>query len=576
LGSRQGSQVFERAQSTVMQVTQQVDFVALQGDLELINGILVKVSALQDASRKSDLALMQQKAGEIDSDVKVVQGSIERIQKTAKIVQESKDDIVAIVKVTQDVQAALVEFQAAAQPILSMFNCTQEALAGTNWTALTKGYTGDLPRNEWHALFLEADLDHGGTLNISEYQYNLQKQNSSQNSAAMIEQFARIDLDRSGMLSENEWMAYRNSGGAVSEAPVESSQVSSVSLQSLPIEDSAALQSRCNTFLRKYKCQKELFDFFPRARDTRLQVENQVLASFEYQHTLGLGPLQIEADAALVEACALYKRVGCEAPSMEYLLVDNAIEWENWLLQVRDSERLLNNTLKSIRENCDKAQSYTENTFLTSIISGNLLALLSSTYLTRRLINQFKWSVQQVRAGLPAGKIMMDVKRRNEITSIEIPKFVGMTLMSFWFNYNIVAYLTGGIISLLFGPWLSALSVQFGLYNIALEIALVSVVVVVGIDMICGKKLLLEGRDELTHPIMWTWYATIMLLFNLAKGAALSTTRIMYLVVLNVCQFAIIDKSHFPEGFQGMHKYTRIEISFPKQTHDIDSEKTIF
>jgi hypothetical protein len=117
--------------------------------------------------------------------------------------------------------------------------------------------------------------------------------------------------------------------------------------------------------------------------------------------------------------------------------------------------------------------------------------------------------------------------------------------------------------------------VQFGLYNIALEIALVSVVVVVGIDIICGKKLLLEGRDELTHPIMWTWYATIMLLFNLAKGAALSTTRIMYLVVLNVCQFAIIDTSHFPEGFQGMYKYTRIEIT-STETQDRESEKTIF
>ena len=43
------------------------------------------------------------------------------------------------------------------------------------------------------------------------------------------------------------------------------------------------------------------------------------------------------------------------------------------------------------------------------------------------------------------------------------------------------------------------------------------------------------------HPVMWTWYAVLMLLFNLAKGAALATTRILYMVVLNFVRFGILD-----------------------------------
>jgi hypothetical protein len=54
------------------------------------------------------------------------------------------------------------------------------------------------------------------------------------------------------------------------------------------------------------------------------------------------------------------------------------------------------------------------------------------------------------------------------------------------------------------------------------------------------------------HPIWWSWYAVIMLLFNLAKGAALAASRILYMLFLNFCQFAIIDKTSFPTGYESM------------------------
>ena len=58
--------------------------------------------------------------------------------------------------------------------------------------------------------------------------------------------------------------------------------------------------------------------------------------------------------------------------------------------------------------------------------------------------------------------------------------------------------------------------------------------------------------NDMLHPIWWTWYAIVMLLFNLAKGAALAASRIVYMIFLNFGQFAIIDKTSFPAGTEGM------------------------
>ena len=101
-------------------------------------------------------------------------------------------------------------------------------------------------------------------------------------------------------------------------------------------------------------------------------------------------------------------------------------------------------------------------------------------------------------------------------------------------------------------------------------------VCVVGLDKLIGQRVLLAGADEMLHPVCWTWYAITMLLFNLAKGAALATSRIIYMIFLNFCQvrpcreqlcsdasatfdgeieqtqFAILDKTTFPKGTEGM------------------------
>jgi len=47
-------------------------------------------------------------------------------------------------------------------------------------------------------------------------------------------------------------------------------------------------------------------------------------------------------------------------------------------------------------------------------------------------------------------------------------------------------------------------------------------------------------------------YAIILLLFNIAKGAVMAATRIIYMICLNLCQFAILDKTTFPQGTEGL------------------------
>jgi len=126
--------------------------------------------------------------------------------------------------------------------------------------------------------------------------------------------------------------------------------------------------------------------------------------------------------------------------------------------------------------------------------------------------------------------------------------------MSWWLNYYLITYAVSGLIGCISGPWMWKLLFTFGdaVFAAMAEIGLVCLVCVVGLDMVVGKKILFGGSDDMLHPIWWSWYAVIMLLFNLAKGAALAASRILYMQVMNFCQFAIIDKTTFPTGYEGM------------------------
>jgi hypothetical protein len=190
----------------------------------------------------------------------------------------------------------------------------------------------------------------------------------------------------------------------------------------------------------------------------------------------------------------------------------NTSDLEQWRELVQDGHKKLNATLKTVRENAKDLETFTKSSYLPTAIVGNVIALATSILLTRRLLHRFKSAVLKVRQGHAEGKMILATKERSGITAIQIPKMVGMTLMSFWLNFYIVSYIVSMMLGVLFGPWLFKMVESFGLVGIAVETALVAVICVVGLDTLVGKKILLGGSDDMMHPIWWTWYACLMLL----------------------------------------------------------------
>jgi hypothetical protein len=63
---------------------------------------------------------------------------------------------------------------------------------------------------------------------------------------------------------------------------------------------------------------------------------------------------------------------------------------------------------------------------------------------------------------------------------------------------------------------------------------------------ICNRFVYAAG--EVTDPVLWTWYTTYFLTFNLVKGVLSGIWRMLYMVFWIVIQIGIIDHSNFPEG----------------------------
>ena len=268
-----------------------------------------------------------------------------------------------------------------------------------------------------------------------------------------------------------------------------------------------------------------------------------------------LGRLQVnpEPDGALPQECELYSRVGCDAPEMQYLLRNSARDLENWRQVMNDGHERLNNTLNFTRDHADRLDRFATGTFRWASIVGNVLALVATICLTYRLVYRFMSVLRNLRSGHPEGKLITKISKKSQITAIEIPKLVGMVLMSFFITYIIIQGLVTIVLCFFFGPWLEFVFQTMGatVLGMVVETIIVFVIVAVGLDMIVGKEVLLGGTDDMLHPVLFTWYAVIMLLFNLIKGAALATTRIILMVLLNVSRFAVLDQTSFPSGFEG-------------------------
>jgi len=527
----------------VTEIVKQVDYVALQQDLNRIKVILVKVQELQAASKElpPNVPLIQQISAEMGTEVQAAQGSIERLQKTSELLSESQDDVAKIVRLSEEVQKRLTSLQPLLEPVQEIFTCLEGALENFNWTVVYKMRgDDDEGQSDWHRIFLQADENINGVLDRAEFgRINWESYGISQF------EFAIMDYNASGTVDEQEWLSYKTNGAAVSQANADVVNIQSQSLAELEGEAQA-----CKAFLRDNMCEKELREYLPRYRNIRSAI--QPLTSHDW-----LGALKVEPkpDGALRQECELYSRVGCAAPQVQFLLRNSAGDLKKWREIIDDGETRLNHTLDFVRVNAERIDSFATGTFLWATIVGNVIALVSTLLLILRLGIRFKAALRKLRSGHPEGKIMMTIKEQSGITAIQIPKLVGMTLMSFWISYLIVASLATGMLCFLFGPWLAEVlfsNVGDTVIRFAGETLIVILISVVGLDIVMGKKMLLGGTDEMMHPVLWTWYAVLMLLYNLAKGAALATTRIITMIFLNCIRFAVLDETSFPSGFQGM------------------------
>jgi hypothetical protein len=530
--------------AAVHEIAKQVDFVTLQQDLERIKTILVKVHELQAASSEvpPNVPLIQQKAAEIDTEAQAAQGSVDRLQETAELVSKSQKDIVKVVGLLEEVQRRATALQPLVEPVQEIFSCVDGALVGFNWTRLHE-MTGDESdgQSDWLRIFLQADEDSNGVVDRAEF-----ARINWESHGTKAFDFAAMDHDASGTVEKQEWVSYKTIGAAVSEAHANAGNNNTLQAQSLAeLEDES---EACRAFLRKHECEKELREYLPRYRNLRTVL--QPLSDHEW-----LGPLQVEPepDGALPQECELYSRVGCNAPQMQFLLRNSDGDLEKWRQVMDDGHARLNHTLNFTRVNADKLDKFATGTFRWASIVGNVVALVATLCLTYRLADRFTQVLRNLRSGHPEGKLITKIKETSGITAIQIPKLVGMVLMSFFITYLIIQGLVTGLLCFLFGPWLELVFQTLGptVLSFAVETILVFMLVAVGLDMIVGNKVLLGGTDDMLHPVLFTWYAVIMLLFNLIQGAALATTRIIQMVMLNVSRFAVLDQTSFPPGFEG-------------------------
>jgi len=489
-----------------------------------------------------NVPLIQTKAAEIDAEAKEAQGSMERLQETARLVSESQGDIVKVVGLSEEIQRQATALQPLVEPVQEIFQCAHGAFEGFNWTAVDAmaEMPDDSARNKWQRIFVQADEDSNGVVDHAEFERIDWESFGSAGKLAL----KNMDSDSSETVDKVEWHAYKTSGAAVSEAHAEGS-----SMQNQSLADIEASQRTCRTFLRQHDCERHLREYWPRSRKVRA-----VLRPLTSDHD-SLGPLQIEPepDGSLPQECELYAKVGCNAPQMQFLLRNSAEDLEEWHQLIDDGYIRLNQTLDFTRVNANRLSSFAVGTFQWSNITGNVVALVSSLLLTIRLITRFGACLRKLRSGHPEGKKITQMMDSQGITALQIPKLVGMTLMSFYFAYLIIAALITLLLSLLFGPWLNYLLMNVGLEAASFlgETIFVIIIVTLGLDMMVGKRFLLGGTDDMLHPVLWTWYAVFMLLFNLAKGAGLAATRIITMLFLNCLGFAVLDETSFPTGMEG-------------------------
>jgi len=419
--------------------------------------------------------------------VRKVQGSITRLQETAQIVAASQDDLKQVIEMTQDLQNTAAKIEPLVEPLEEMFTCAKSAIGGMNWTLFIT--LSESQTTTWEQLFLDADADSGGVVNTTEYA-RIAWDANNMTAVAM----PTIDVDKSDTVEISEWKDYQKNGAAMAGAQSDSQVVAEQS-----VADIEEKLRSCRAFVRRQGCIKELREYLPRSRTVRESIQ----PLFADDDSNPFRP-QPEAETALPKACELYRRVGCEAPSMQFLLVNGDADLAKWQEGIQKKAKLqLNYTVQLVRENAKDLETFTNYALTPATVIGNLVALFTSVLLTRRMILRFKSAVWKIRNRHPEGQQILQVVHSAKLSSVNIPKLVGLTLFSWLFNFIIVSFLVSTLFAVLLGPWLwkGALDASEQVIALVIETVLVVFVVVVFLDIFVGKKWLLGGTEDLKHPV---------------------------------------------------------------------------
>jgi hypothetical protein len=192
-----------------------------------------------------NIAIVRDKARALDTEVQALQTSVTRLQETADLVAASREDIMEVMQLSEKVQERTAKLEPLVAPLGDIFSCVAGGFEHFNWTALKEVAVGREPVSEWAEVFLKADRDGGGTLNVSEFEaIQWEMYNSSQVA------FGPLDTDGSQELDATEWRQYHVTGVAVAEAQVDEDAALA---QGESVQSLEASRADCRAFVQRHR-----------------------------------------------------------------------------------------------------------------------------------------------------------------------------------------------------------------------------------------------------------------------------------------------------------------------------------
>jgi hypothetical protein len=72
-------------------------------------------------------------------------------------------------------------------------------------------------------------------------------------------------------------------------------------------------------------------------------------------------------------------------------------------------------------------------------------------------------------------------------------------------------------------------------------------VIIVQAFTLFSDRVIFRG-GQLSHPVLWTWYSTYLLVVNLIRGILSGIIRVAFMCSWVVIQIGVVDRSNFPSG----------------------------